>query len=138
MKCININEVKPYISKSETDKDNPTVFHIGVLDSIIRAHIEDKTSGFEAIPGKPEEEAQVKLDLAMRSILTVKFGVKRIDNLIDPETNQPMQFEPEIIMVAGKAYMGLPDKILSVISNIQELANVILTRNGLSEAERKN
>ena len=138
MKCININEVKPFISKGETDKDHPTTYHIGVLDSFVKAYIEDKTSGFEAVPGKPDEEAQIKLDLALRSILTVKFGVKKIDNLINPETDQPLAFEPEIISIAGKDYQVLPDSVVSVIPNISELASVILTRNGLSGEERKN
>jgi len=138
MKCININEIKPYISKGETDKDNPTVYHIGVLDSIVKAYIEDKTSGFEVVPGKADEEAQVRLDLAMRGILTVKFGVKKVDNLIDPETDKPVQYELESIMIAGKPYQALPDRVLAMMSNIQELANVVLTRNGLNEEERKN
>lgn len=138
MKGINISEVKTFISKGETDKENPTVYHIGVLDSIVKAYIEDKTSGFEVFSGKPDEEAQVRLDLAMRGVLTVKFGVKKVDNLIDPETNKPVHYESETVMIAGKPYPALPDKVLAMMSNIQELANVVLTRNGLSEEERKN
>lgn len=138
MKGINIFETKPYILKEERGKENPTIFHICALDNIVRAYIEDQTSNFGFNPVKPEQDAQVTLNLALEGLLRVKFGVKKIENLIDPRTNQPVQYEPLKVKIAGMEYEALPDEILKIIPGVGELANAILTANTLSEEEAKN
>ena len=44
---INIYEAKPYVSKYDPDKNNPTTFQIGSMDPFLRSYIEDATTSLK-------------------------------------------------------------------------------------------
>lgn len=138
---INIHETKKYISKNDPDKENPTIFHLGVLDSFIKAHIEDNSTEFETSSSNPEEEAKIKILFAKRNLLVIKFGLRKIENFVDPETKQSTTFEAKKINISGVSYLCMPDEIIAILAKgglITELAAEILKFNSLSEEEIKN
>ena len=101
---ININETRDYILKSDPDKDNPTVFKIGVLDPLLKAKILDEASAFEVSSQNPEDEAKVSYKLNKRNYDLVRFGVKGIENLIDPQTQKPVKVNFDTVNIGHKPY----------------------------------
>jgi hypothetical protein len=139
--AINLKQTKPYQSPNDPDKENPTTFHLGVLDTFVKGYIEDNTSviGNRFVSGE-EEKVSVNINLAARNMLVVRFGLKGIDNLKDPETGTPVAFETEKMSIVGEEYQILAKKVLKIIPYqlIGELAGEILKLNSLSEEEAKN
>ncbi|MBI4972896.1 MAG: hypothetical protein HZC16_03660 [Candidatus Omnitrophica bacterium] len=137
---INIYETKPYKSKLDPDKDNPSVFHIGSLDSYLRAYIEDQTTSFEFSSKNPKDPAKANINASKRNLLVVRFGLKGLDNFLDPRDKKPVKFDSVSVSLIGKNYTAVSEEILSMLPKalIDELAEVILAENTLSEEEAKN
>ncbi len=137
---INIYESKPYKSKFDSDADNSTVFSLGLLDSHLRAFIEDQTTSFEFSSKNPKEPAKANINASKRNLLVVKFGLKGLENFLDPRDNKPVKFDTVSTPVNGKNYKVVTDEIISMFPKvlIDELADVILSENTLSENEIKN
>lgn len=137
---INANETKQYVSKLDPDKTNPTVFHIGVLDGIMKAYIEDQSTSIELSSKNPNDKVNTSMNLGKRKLLAVKFGLKGIDNLQDPQTKRPVVFDTVSMSVNRININVVSDVVLKIIPSavIDELAAVILDDNKLSEEEIKN
>ena len=137
---INIFESKPYTSKLDKDSANPTVFQIGLLDSNLRAFIEDQTTSFEFSSKNPKEAAKANINASKRNLMVVRFGVKGLENFIDPRDGKAVKFDTVSLPVNGKSYRVVTDEIVSMFPKalIDELADVILADNTLSEDETKN
>ncbi len=137
---INIYESKPYTSKLDADSGNPTVFQIGLLDSMLRAFIEDQTTSFEFSSKNPKEAAKVNINASKRNLMVVKFGLKGLENFIDPRDKKPVKFDTVSVPVNGKNIKAVTDEIVSMFPKalIDELAEAILAENVLSEEEAKN
>ena len=137
---IDINSTRQHISKLDPDKDNPTVFHIGLLDPVLRAEVDDESSSYEMSSTNPNDKAKVRLNWNKRQIMAIKFGLKRMDNFLDPQTKKPMELKFETIHYAGKMRDVVPDRIIAMFPNElrTELSEVILNESRLSEGEQKN
>ena len=137
---INIYESKPYKSKLDSDVGNPTVFNLGLLDSHLRAFIEDQTTSFEFSSKNPKEPAKANINASKRNLMVVKFGLKGLENFLDPRDKKPVKFDTVSMPVNGKNYTVLSDEIISMFPKalIDELSEVILAENTLSENEIKN
>ncbi len=137
---IDVNATRKYVSKLDPDTNNPTVFHIGVLDPVLRAEIDDESSSYEMSSSNPNDKAKVKLNWNKRQITAIKFGLKAVDNFLDPETHKPVAISFERIHYAGKMREALPDHLIAMFpSELRtELAEVILNESKLSGDERKN
>jgi len=137
---IDINATRNYTSKLDQDKDNPTVFHIGVLDPALRAEIDDDSSSYEMSSTNPTDKAKVRLNWNKRQIAAIKFGLKGLDNFLDPQVKKPIELKFESIRYAGKMRDAVPDRIIAMFPSElrQELAEVILDESRLSEGEQKN
>ena len=137
---INIYESKPYTSKLDADASKPTVFQIGLLDSMLRAFIEDQTTSFEFSSRNPKESAKANINASKRNLMVVKFGLKGLENFIDPRDGKPVKYDTVSVPVNGKNYMAVTDEIISMFPKglIDELAEVILAENTLSGDEAKN
>ena len=101
---INIFETKPYTSKLDTDAANPTVFQIGLLDSNLRAFIEDQTTSFEFSSKNPKEPAKANINASKRNLMVVRFGVRGLENFLDPRDGKPVKFDSASMPVNGKKY----------------------------------
>ena len=137
---IDINSTRQHVSKLDPDKDNPTVFHIGLLDPVLRAEVDDESSSYEMSSTNPNDKAKVRLNWNKRQIMAIKFGLKRMDNFLDPQTKKPMELKFETIHYAGKMRDVVPDRIIAMFPNElrTELSEVILNESRLSEGEQKN
>ncbi len=141
---INMNENKKFVSKNDPDKDNPTVFHLGVLDSFVKAYIEDNSISFAKSSEDPNAEADVKMLFAKRNLLVVKFGLRKIENFCDLETGKPITIDSEKTSLTGMdgwKCFSMPDKDIAMLAKgglISELASEILKLNSLSGEEAKN
>jgi len=137
---IDINATREHVSKLDTDKENPTVFHIGILDPVLRAEVDDESSTYEMSSTNPNDKAKVRLNWNKRQITAIKFGLKGMDNFLDPQTNKPVELKFDTIHYAGKMRNVVPDRIIAMFPNElrQELAEVILSESKLSEGEQKN
>ncbi len=137
---ININETKPYVSKFDPDKNNPTIFQIGVLDPFIRSHIDDQSTHFELSSKNPDDMAKANVGLSRRNVLAVKFGLRGLENFMDPQTKKAVSFDTVSVSINKANYNAVTDVILKMFSKalIDELAKVILDENELSAGEAKN
>jgi len=137
---IDVNSTRKYVSKMDPDKENPTVFHIGLLDPVLRAEVDDESSTYEMSSTNPNDKAKVRLNWNKRQIMAIKFGLKGIDNFLDPQTEKPIELRFDTINYAGKSRNVIPDRIIAMFPNElrQELAEVILNESKLSEDEQKN
>jgi hypothetical protein len=137
---INIFETKRFISKLEKDKENPTVFHLGLLDPILRAEFEDESLIFEKSSSNPNDPAKATIARSGFNIKVVRFGLKGMDNFLDPRTNKPVPFETVSVSIKGKNYNIASEQIVKMLGKklTEELAEEILSENIFSEEEEKN
>jgi hypothetical protein len=140
MMGINIYETRQYISKNEPDKDNPSKFILSILDPNIRAYIDDQTTQMEFSMGGPKDNAKANIAIGKRSLLTVKFGLKGLENFIDPQTKKPVVFDTISVSIGGKNYDAVSDPILALLGNElrSELSEEILKENSLTGEQKKN
>lgn len=130
---INVYETWWFVSEHDPDKDNPTKFELGCIDAIVNSYINDKTASYDSQGG-------LKINVAERNILMLKFGLKGLENFIDPRTKLPMKFETVSTPVRGKNYNTACDEIIKMLDEniINELVIEIQTKNSLSRDESKN
>ncbi|MFA6216409.1 MAG: hypothetical protein WDL87_01985 [Candidatus Omnitrophota bacterium] len=138
--AVNINATKKYASKHDPSPENPTIFHIGLLDHNLNHYIDDQVTNFEIKSKNSAEIAKASYNLSRRNYLAVKFGLKEVENMTDPETNKPIKFDTVSVPVGSKNYMAATDRQMSMFSKalVDELAEVILNENRLTEDETKN
>lgn len=134
---ININEVKPYISKLDIQEPK-SKFMIGVLDPAVKAYVEDQTTVYDRDEnGNPK----ARIMFSQRAYLTVKFGLRGVENFLDPSTGKPAEFKTEQVFLNNRGYAAVSDEIMRLLGDgnlLSELAMVIWEWNGLSEEETKN
>lgn len=137
---IDVTAARKYTSKLDPDKENPTIFHIGFLDPALRAEIDDDSSSYEMSSTNPNDKAKVKLSWNKRQITAIKFGLKGLENFLDPQTKKPIDFKCEAVRCAGKMRDCVPDRVIAMFPSElrQELAEAILNESKLSGNERKN
>ena len=127
IKGVEVKKTFKYVSTKDVDKDNPTVFVIGTVDPFVKAYIEDATTSFNFGANQEDGEYPVKIEIARRTYLTVKHGVRRIENLLDPETQKPVEDVEEVVGIEDRQYPVLSSKVLDMLPQavIAELAGVI-------------
>ena len=132
---IAVGQTKEYILKN--DKENPTIWIIGPLDSIMKSKIIVSFGKVEIQEGKPVY-VQSTIDYAQNNFLIVKYGLKGFKNFIlngkevEFKTNKEKVFDHEIEMVSDDTLKMIP------LFAINGLANEIWGENEVSEKLRKN
>ncbi|MBN2120695.1 MAG: hypothetical protein JW734_06540 [Candidatus Omnitrophica bacterium] len=127
--ALDVTETRKYVSKMDPDPDNPTVFHLGFLDPALKAELDDESSSFKLSSTNPKDPADIKINYNKRQIMVIKFGLKNIENLLDPQTKKPVNFSCETIRYAGKMRDAVPDRLIAILpSELRtELAEAILS-----------
>jgi len=143
LKGIYVHEISVYVSKLDTDAENPTKFHVGVLDPFLEAYINDTaTTAVKKEQGAGEEELEVKLNLSLRNLLTVKFCVRKIENFWDPKKKEAVTIEATAVKIGSREYTALPDDVIAALPGgtaiLMELSLEARRLNTLSEEEAKN
>lgn len=139
-KGIGSHETWDYVSPLDPDKNNPTIFKIGVLDQRVKGWIMDQNSIVERDAENPKEKVKVQVRIHSGCLDIVKFGLKGFENFIDFKTGNKIEFETETRHLAGKDYEVVSDKVMEMLpyNLIVELADVILGGNKIGEKEEKN
>lgn len=138
---INIHETKDYISKYDPDKSNPTVWKIGILDSLLKSKLKDIVTTYEVDPAKPDEgKAKTTLNINQSRVEIVRFGLKGLENFLDPKTGKPVSFDTVSKSSYGRNYNVVTDEVLKIIPEeiLYELADEISKTSGLTKQEEKN
>lgn len=140
MKAVNVNETREFVSKYETDKDNPTVFVLGVIDHDMKASIMDSITEFSLSSQNADDKARQTIKINERNLKLVKYGLRDVKNLIDPEAGSPVAFATDVMNHGRKQYTVVSDSVMRRIpfEVINELAEQIISDAGLSGNEEKN
>ncbi len=135
---INVGETIRYQLKD--DNEDPTIFIIGVLDSLIKSKLKDLGMVYKYNPDAPKDSvAEAKMDIAKQELEFVRFGVKGIENFKD-KSGKEIPFKTIKRMVGIVDYDIVSDETLKYIplTAIRELAKVIDDENEIGEDQRKN
>ena len=138
IKPINVGETIKYQLKG--DNEDPTIFIIGVLDSLIKSKLKDLGMVYKYNPEAPKESvAEARMDIAKQELEFVRFGVKGIENFKD-KNGKDIPFKLIKRMVGIVEYEIVSDETLKYIplSALRELAQVISDENEIGDEQRKN
>jgi len=140
LKPISLGEIIEVILPSEKSSEDPTVFKIGVLDSIVRSKIEDISMVYRYNPDAPKDSLmESKLDIATQELEYVRFGLKGFKNFKDKNNKDiPLLFIKK--KIGDTEYDVVSDETLKYIPRfaLKELSEIIRKENKESEAEAKN
>lgn len=135
---INVGETREYICKGDTE--SPTVWIIGILDSLLKSKLTDLAVTYRYNPDAPADSlAESKLNIAEQDLEFVRFGLKGVKNFIGKDGNE-VKFQTVKRRISQTEYDIVSDDTMKVIPRyvIRELANVIAAENKITEDERKN
>lgn len=135
---INVGETIKYHLKD--DNEDPTIFVIGILDSLIKSNLTDLGMVYKYNPDAPKESlAEARMDISKQELEFVRFGVKKIENFKDKD-GKDIPFKTVKRMVGVVEYQIVSDETLKYIplNAIRELANVIAAENKIGDQQRKN
>lgn len=136
---INIFETRNYSLKRDTEGEK-TIFEIGLLDNQIKSQILDKITDFAIGSDTPEDPAKISLRGNEKNLAIVKYGVRDIKNLMDPQTKKIVVVKFDVINKFGKSYNVLPDSVLNMLTleDIIELAGQVMKETELPAEAEKN
>lgn len=132
---IAVGQTVEYTLKN--DKENPTIWIIGPLDSITKGKMVSQYGKVEIIDGKPVY-VEKDIDAAMNNFNIVKYGLKGFKNFIingkevEFKTAKEKVFDHDVDVVSEETLKQIP------LFAIAELASIIWGENEVSEALRKN
>lgn len=126
IKAIDVTETKEYTLKSDTV--DPTVWVIGVLDSLTRARIMDEQASIES-------DGRVNVNIRTLQIEAIRYGLKGWANFKMKGLERVFKTVKDARNIEIVSDESL--KLLSP-SVIGELANEILIENTFSEQDLKN
>ena len=138
LEAINVGETFEFTLKS--DKKDPTIFILGILDSIIKTKLTDLGMVYKYNPDAPKDSvAEARMNIAEQDLQFVRFGLKGFKNFKDKKGND-IPFKTVKQTLSNTEYDVVSDDTLKLIPRfaIRELAEKIAEENKLTEAERKN
>jgi hypothetical protein len=139
--AIDITQVRHYILEEDRKSTTPTTFHIGQIDGILMAFIEDDATRFGFSQNQdPNEKADVFISNNERNLNLVRFGMKGWENFGDAKNNL-VGFELQEYNVPGVgARKGVKQELLMRfrLEWLAELASQIRENNTVTEEELKN
>jgi hypothetical protein len=122
------------------DTEPKTIFKIGVLDTVLRAHLNDMLTRYELSSPNGDDPAGVNINLEGMRLQAVRFGLKGWDNFKDKHGNE-IKFDTVSVAVKGVGNRdGLSPRALAAIRHewIEPLGNAILNGNKFNKEEIKN
>ena len=135
---INVGETIEYVLKS--DKKDPTIWIIGILDSLVKTRLADLGTIYRYNPEAPKDSvAETRMNIAEQDFEFVKFGLKGFKNFKDTKGSE-IVLKTEKKTIGNTEYDIVSEDTLKVIPRaaITELAKKIAEENLFSEDEEKN
>lgn len=138
--AINLARTTRWVSSRDTDKGDPTketAFHFRLLDAHQIGQLQDQLMGFSQLDGKGGQSAQINMGRV--SILAFSMACQKIENFVEEETGNPVEFKTERKNIGGKTYPVVSDEIMRRIPGwlISEAYTEIQAMNGLTEDDQK-
>lgn len=132
---IAVGQTKEFVLKN--DKNDPTIWLIGALDSITKAKIISSFGKVEIQDNKPVY-IQGEMNLALNNFAIVKYGLKGFKNFI--LDGNPIEFKTVKEKVFNVEIEAVPDELLKMIPlyAIAELSDAIWGENQVSKDIVKN
>ena len=138
IKTLNLDAEWEFQSTHDDAKgtDGATVFVLGTLSNRLLSYLQDKATTFK---GTDETNVEASIMNASLAIEIVKYGVRDIRNLPDPEGN-PIPFEAQKQNIHGIDVRAVKSHILDVLPKaiVIEVADELQKRNELGTEETKN
>ena len=138
LEAINIGETFEYSLKG--DKKDPTIFILGILDSLIKTRLTDLGMVYKYNPEAPKDSfAEARMNIAEQDLEFVRFGLKGFKNFKDKKGDD-IQFKTTKRTLANTEYEVVSDDTIKLIPRfaITELAQKIAEENKLTGPQRKN
>jgi len=135
---INVGETIEYVLKS--DKKDPTIWIIGILDSLVKTRLADLGTIYRYNPEAPKDSvAETRMNIAEQDFEFVKFGLKGFKNFKDAKGSE-IAFKTEKKTLGNTEYDVVSDETIKYIPRIAitEIAKKIAEENIISEDEEKN
>lgn len=119
------------------DKEDPTVWTLGVIDPLLLAQVDDELLEFKVKEG--DDTTATKLKMNQRYVEVVRYGLKAVTNFKDA-AGEDIPFKTINALRMGASRTLVHDATLKRIpaGTIKELAEEILAKNRLSAGEIKN
>ena len=132
---IALGEVVEFVLPN--DKENPTVWLIGAIDSILKTKLETSFMDVQFVDGKIGS-IKPKLPLLEQNSRIVQFGLKGFKNFVLNGKDVPCKMEK--LKFAGLETEVMSEETVKYIPRpvIIELASEIWKENQVSEEEEKN
>ena len=136
IRALNLHTTKK-ISHPD-DKDEPTIFEIGAIDTRTLSKLNDAALVVGMDPNQPDAEADVKLANKTLAFETVQFGLRGWENLRDDKGD--IKFETESRVIGAKKYEIAKGDLVSLIPEdvVQWLSDEIKKLNNVSKTEAGN
>lgn len=133
IRAINLTAIK-HVSHPD-DKDEPTIFNIGALDSRISGMLADDSLVVGVNQNGEDEDADVKMARNQLAFKTVQFGLRDFTGFIDDDGE--VTYATEKKSVGGKAYdVAKQDIVARIPSDVLTwLSDEISQLNNLGEQE---
>ena len=119
------------------DKDNPTIWIIGAVDSRVYGHLSDASLVVAVDPSNPDGDADVKLANHALAFSVVQCGLKGYENFKDDKGD--VAWKTERKTVGSKSYEVVHTDILSLVPGkvLSWLSKQIMAINSLGADEEK-
>lgn len=140
IRAVNLHQTKS-VSHPD-DKEDPTVFEIGAVDSRVMGHLRDKSTKVSFTQSdaetNPDAEAGVQVNNHELNFRTVQFGLKGFVNFKDD--NGDIALKTESVTVGSRRYDVMHGDIVSLLPDyvIEWLAAQIGNLNAVGYREGKN
>ncbi|KRW94357.1 hypothetical protein [Paracoccus sp. MKU1] len=101
IKAIDLHTTKTVVHPD--DKDNPTKWIIGAVDSRVYGQLSDRSLVVAVDPQRPDEEAGVKLAKNQLAFEVAQFGLKGWENF-PGENGEPLPYATQSETVGSRVY----------------------------------
>jgi hypothetical protein len=137
--ALDITAVREYSLKSDSG-DNPTIFKIGMLDTMLRSAIDDNRARYAFSNKGQDAPADIFVASNSRDYDVVKFGLKGWENLLDKNSNIiPYRTDSYNVPSVGVRTGVASDLMMQLnFEWISELAGQIIDANKLTKVQEKN
>ncbi len=137
--AINLGTIKSITFPA--DKEDPTVWEIGAIDSRVLGHLRDKATDLKINPDDPEAGADISLGMNEFHFQVAQFGLKGFSNFQGGEDKKGKSCD--VMFSTGRATVGkvqydvCDGVIMAMIPGnvLQFIANEVLKINNLGDEE---
>ena len=151
LRLVNLHKQEEFRPSADPDRDNDelaTKFFHRPLDAYEQAYLQDRISTIEKLPAgmqsmSPQEvmaNATTRTEVHRVAVECVRLACTGFENLLDDETGQPIEYETELVNIAGKTAPRLKLDIVRRIpvATCMEFWQDVMAKSTVSKSAEKN